>query len=154
MRKSSRIVAGIVLGLALCAASILHAGSSEPKLAIAEAAASIEADIVTVEIVGNFDFDNAVRLGYPLSVVATQGATTARLLFDGRVGTSDSWTDLSPPSDVPGAPGVLAIGPERLTLVLPPVFAASIPVALRLEALFVIEGATTSIRSNAVEVVW
>lgn len=152
-RSARRIAAGLMIGM-LFVASAAHAGSSEPKLAIANASASSDGGVVSVEILGNFDYDNAVRLGYPLSILVTQGATMARLLFDGRVGTGDAWTNLSPPADVPGAPGVIAIGPERLTVVLPPSFTAGSPATLRLEALFVIEGATTSIRSNAVEVAW
>lgn len=146
------------LVLALLAAAALtpgaYAGSSEPKLAIATASASSEDGVVTVEVVGNFDYDNAVRLGYPLSVLVTRGTTMARMLMDGRVGTGDAWTNLDPPSGVPGAPGVIAIGPERLTVVLPPALSAPGVVTLRLEALFVIDGSTTSIRSNAVEVSW
>jgi hypothetical protein len=149
-----RLAARLLIGLVVLIASVAHAGSSEPKLAIAEATASSDTGVVSVEILGNFDYDNAVRLGYPLSVLVTQGTSMARMLFDGRVGTGDAWTDLSPPAETPGAPGVIAIGPERLTVVLPSSFTPGGTAALRLEALFVIDGNTTSIRSNAVEVTW
>ena len=49
---------------------------------------------------------------------------------------------------------MIAIGSEGLTIVLPPSFNGGNKATLRLEALFVIDGATTSIRSNAVEVWW
>ena len=151
-RAAAALIVAVLATAAL--ARLAHAGSSEPKLAIATATASVEQGVVTIEIVGNFDYDNAVRLGYPLSVLVTRGATIARMLIDGRVGNSDVWTNLKDPTGIPGAPGVVAMGPERLTVVLPPELCTPGIVTLRLEALFVIDGSTTSIRSNAVEVAW
>jgi hypothetical protein len=123
------------------------AGSTEPELAIADATASVEDGVVTVRVVANYDHGNAVRLGYPLAVVVTQAAERAQLFLDGRVTVGSG---AAPPAARPGAPGVIAVAPTRITAVLPPAFAAAGAATVRLEAEY--EGGV--LRSNAVEVGW
>ncbi len=124
-----------------------RAGSTEPALSIASVVASSNDGTVTLVVSGNYDHQDVVRLGYPLTIVVTAGTTVARLGIDGSV-TVAVGTD--PPAAVSGAPGVVAIAPERLIAVLPPALAAATAASVRLEAEF--EG--TLLRSNTVQVTW
>ena len=141
-----RIVLAGILFLVVAAVAA-HAGSTEPELAIASASASVDSGLVSVEILGNFDYGNVTRLGYPLAIVATQGSTQAQLFLDGVVTVSSNG---GPAVPVPDAPGVVAIAPLRLRCVLPPGFSGAGSAMVQLEATF--DGAT--LRSNTVEVVW
>lgn len=142
----------VVLALLACVAVVMttgasHAGSTEPSLALATVAASTNDGAVTLVLTANYDHQNVVRLGYPVTIVVTAGTTVARLGLDGSV-TVAVGTD--PPAPVPGAPGVIAIAPERLTAVLPPALVAAGSASVRLEADY--DGEI--LRSNAVEVAW
>lgn len=124
-----------------------HAGSTEPSLALATVAASTNDGAVTLVLIANYDHQNVVRLGYPVTIVVTAGATVARLGLDGSVTVA---VGVDPPAPVPGAPGVIAIAPERLTAVLPPALVSAGSASVRLEADY--DGEL--LRSNAVEVAW
>lgn len=125
-----------------------RAGSTEPELAVTDATTSVEDGVVTVDVLANFEYGNYTRLGYPVEVVISQGPTIARLNLDGTVTVAVGGG--APVSD-PSAPGVIAIAPESLTVVLPAVVAAGGSSAtLQLEATF--DG--TTLNSNAVEVTW
>ncbi len=137
----------LLAGALLCAARPAAAGSTEPELAIADATATADAGVVTLEIRANFEYSEATRLGYPLAVVATQGTSIAQLFLDGRVTLASGG---GAPAPLAGAPGVVAITPTQITAVLPPVFTAAGAATVRLEAAF----GGSPLRSNSVEVQW
>lgn len=145
--RRDRTALGAGLVALLCVARAALAGSTEPEMAIADATASVESGVVTVQVVANYDHDNAVRLGYPLAIVVTQGIERAQLFLDGRVTVASGG---AAPVPLAGAPGVIAFAPTRISAVLPPGFAPAGAAAVRLEADF--DGGT--LRSNAVQVVW
>jgi hypothetical protein len=142
----------LILALAVCG-SVLgsavpsSAGSTEPALAIANVTASTNDGAVTLAVVGNYDHQNVVRLGYPVTIVVTAGTTVARLGLDGSVTVA---VGAGSPAPVPGAAGVVGIAPDRLTAVLPPALVAAHAASVRLEADY--DG--TLLRSNAAEVTW
>ena len=140
-------IAVLVGAMAVLAPQASRAGSTEPALSIASVVASSNDGTVTVVVSGNYDHQDVVRLGYPLTIVVTAGTTVARLGVDGSVTVA---VGIDPPASVPGAPGVVAIAPDRLTAVLPPALAAATAASVRLEAEF--EG--TLLRSNTVQVTW
>jgi len=137
----------LVGAMAVLAPQASRAGSTEPALSIASVVASSNDGTVTVVVSGNYDHQDVVRLGYPLTIVVTAGTTVARLGVDGSVTVT---VGIDPPASVPGAPGIVAIAPDRLTAVLPPALAAATAASVRLEAEF--EG--TLLRSNTVQVTW
>ena len=145
----TRVVLGALLLLATlpAAATRSHAGSTEPALAIAAVSASTSDGVVSLVVLGNYDHQDVVRLGYPVTIVVTAGSTVARLGIDGSVTVADG---ANPPAPVAGAPGVIGIAPDRLTAVLPPTVAPVGTATVRLEASF--EG--NLLRSNAVGVTW
>ncbi len=145
-RVLAAAVALVVAG-ALVVPRASRAGSTEPALSIASVAASSNDGTVTLAVTGNYDHQDVVRLGYPVTIVAVAGATVARLGLDGTV-TVAVGTD--PAAPVPGAPGVVEIAPDHLTAVLPPALASAGAATVRLEADF--QG--TQLRSNAVQVTW
>lgn len=133
------------------------AGSSEPKLAIADASATADR-VVTLEIIGNFDYSNAVRLGYPVAVVVRQGLLVAWLYLDGSLTMGDPWwmipgaTPEGPAS--PGSAGIIAIEPNRIAAVLPPEFTDGRAANVRLAAHFSFQGTLYDVQSNEVDVSW
>ena len=88
-----------------------------------------------------------VRLGYPLAVVLTQGTTVTRLFLDGTVTTT---VGAGAPTTLTGEPGVVAMGPTRITAVLPAGDTAAGNAALRLEATF----GDKALHSNTVSLQW
>jgi len=157
-----RVIALAAVVLCLVRGVVAEAGSSEPKLAIAEVSAVQDGDIVTLEVVGNFDYGNYVRLGYPVAIVVTEGTTVARLGLDGSINGETAgvpWTSSRGDADPtvprsPGGPGVIAIAPDRLTAVFPPELIANGVAVVQLEANFTFEGTTWLLHSNSVEVSW
>jgi hypothetical protein len=137
------LVAVAIVGVA----SRVRAGSTEPELAIADVVSSVEGGVVTLQVTGNFDRDDALRLGYPIAVVVAQGNSEARLFLDGRVTVASGG---GPATPVPNAPGVVAIAPTRISAVLPPAFGAAGSADVRLEASF----GSDALRSNTVGVAW
>lgn len=135
----------VVAVLALPTAA--RAGSTEPALAITTATASTDDGTVTLIVVGNYDHQDVVRLGYPVTIVVTAGSTVARLGLDGTVTVA---VGANPPAPVPGAPGVIGIAPDRLTAVLPAAVLPAGNASVRLEASF--DGSV--LRSNAAQVTW
>jgi hypothetical protein len=123
-----------------------YAGSTEPQFALAAAGTSVHAGVVTIEATGNFDFGNYQRLGYPIELVVTQGATVARLNLDGTVTLAEG----GPATPLSGAPGIVAITPDTLTGVLPPELGTAGSALVRLEATF--DGQVLG--SNTVPVQW
>lgn len=145
MRRLAIVVlAALALGGAPYAAL---AGSTEPALAVASVSSSVNDGVVTLAVLANYDHQDVVRLGYPVTIVVTAGTTVARLGLDGTVTVA---VGPNPPAPVPGAPGVVGIAPERLTAVLPAALGATGTASVRLEADY--DG--TLLRSNAVEVTW
>jgi hypothetical protein len=147
MRALRTSVLAIAVGLLAGVAAAAHAGSTEPALGIATVTPSTNEGAVTIVVLGNYDHQNVVRMGYPVTIVVTAGATVARLGLDGSVTVA---VGANPPAPVAGAPGVVAIAPESLTAVLPPAVAAAGSASVRLEA----EEGGTTLRSNTVEVAW
>jgi hypothetical protein len=88
-----------------------------------------------------------VRLGYPVTIVVSTGTTVARLGLDGSVTVA---LGANPPAPVPGALGVVAIAPERLTAMLPPALVSAGTAMVRLEADY--DGQL--LRSNTAAVTW
>lgn len=140
-------VAALALTAGLVAVPRAHAGSTEPELAIARAVATVDAGTVTLEVRGNYDYGNVVRLGYPVTIVVTSGNTVARLALDGTVTVAIGG---GTPAPVAGAPGVIAIAPDQLTAVLPPVLAGAGAASVQLEAAY----GHDPLRSNRVGVTW
>jgi hypothetical protein len=136
----------LVAALLLCTPPLALAGSTEPELAIADVTASVNENVVTLEIRANYDYPQAMRLGYPVVVVATQGNLRTDLFLDGRVTLSSG----GPATPLPNAAGVVAIAPTRITAVLPSDFTAGGSASVRLEATF--DG--NVLRTNGVEVQW
>ena len=145
--KRSLVAAVLLAAMAVGAPHASRAGSTEPALAIASVAASSNDGAVTLVVAGNYDHQDVVRLGYPVTVVVTAGPTVARLGLDGSVTVA---VGADPPAPVPGAPGVVGIAPDRLTAVVPPALAGAGAASVRLEADF--DG--TLLRSNTVQVTW
>lgn len=145
--RGRRWLAGLVAVALVGGASRAPAGSTEPELAIADVTASVDGGVVTLQVTGNFDRDDALRLGYPLAVVVVEGSSEARLFLDGRVTVASGG---GPAASVPGAPGVVAIAQTRISAVLPSGFAAAGAADVRLEASF--DG--DILRSNTVGVEW
>jgi hypothetical protein len=137
----------LLAAVALAAPYASRAGSTEPALSIASVVASSNDGVVTLEVRGNYDHQDVVRLGYPVTIVVTAGTAVARLGLDGAVTLA---VGADPSAPVPGAPGVVGIAPDHLTAVLPPALAGAGAATVRLEAIF--EG--TLLRSNVVEVTW
>jgi hypothetical protein len=137
----------VALALPLAAPMPVRAGSTEPALAITTATAAVNDGAVTLVVIGNYDHQDVVRLGYPVTIVVTAGETVARLGLDGTVTVA---VGADPPVAVPGAQGVVGIAPDRLTAVLPPALVAASAASVRLEADF--HGA--HLRSNAAPVAW
>jgi hypothetical protein len=146
MRRAGGVVL-LAAWLVLAPATPPQAGSTEPELALADVAASVDAGAVTLELLANFDYGNFLRLGYPIEIVVTQAASTARLGLTGGVTLASGG---GAPAPVPDAPGVVAIAPSRLTAVLPSDLTAGGSASVVLEATF--DGAT--LRSNTVQVQW
>ena len=148
MRRRRFLLSGLVaVSLLLAHVAPSTAGSTEPALGIATVTASTNDGAVTLVVLGNYDHQDVVRLGYPVTIVVTAGTTVARLGLDGSVTVA---VGANPPAPVPGAPGVVAIAPDRLTAVLPPALVAAGGATIRLEADF--DGGV--LRSNAVAVTW
>ena len=147
LRTPVRLAIMVTLLLAPPAAC-LHAGSTEPELAVTDATTSVEDGVITVEVLTNFEYGNYTRLGYPIEVVLTQGTTEARLNLDGTVTVAVGGGAPTPDS---GALGVIAIERESLTVVLPGAIATGgTSATLQLEATF----DDTTLSSNAVGVAW
>ena len=145
--RRALVTLALLAGLVLVPAVRSHAGSTEPSLAIAAVTASLDDGAVTLVVTGNYDHVDVVRLGYPVTIVVTAGSTVARLGLDGSVTVA---LGANPPAPVPGALGVVAIAPERLTAVLPPALVPAGTATVRLEADY--DGGL--LRSNAAEVTW
>ena len=145
--RGRRLPAALIAVALFGAAARAPGGSTEPELAIADVTASADSGVVTLQVTGNFDRDDAIRLGYPLAVVVVEGGSEARLFLDGRVTVASGG---GPATSVPAAPGVVAIAPSRISAVLPPGFAAASAADVRLEASF--DGDV--LRSNTVGVAW
>ena len=145
MRRAAAVLALLACVLGWVARS--GAGSTEPSLAVASVTASTNDGAVTLVVTANYDHQNVVRLGYPVTIVVTAGTTVARLGLDGSVTVA---VGAAPPAPVPGAPGVIAIAPERLTAVVPPALVPAGSASVRLEADY--DGEL--LRSNAAEVAW
>jgi hypothetical protein len=141
-RRSCGLLA-LAAGLGWAAGA--QGGSTEPDLALATVTATVNEGVVTLELGGSFDFRNLARLGYPLTVVLTEGTTSAVLALDGTV------TVRTADGELPAAgPGVIALAPDRMRVVVPSRLAGGGVATVRLEALF--QG--QRLRSNAVEVRW
>lgn len=148
IRRPIAFLSSVLVALSVVAgAPSSHAGSTEPALAIANVTASTNDGAVTLVVVGNYDHQNVVRLGYPVTIVVTAGSTVARLGLDGSVSVA---VGAAPPAAVPGAPGVIGIAPDRLTAALPPALVSAHTASVRLEA----DYGRTLLRSNAAEVAW
>lgn len=137
----------VALALSVVAPVAAHAGSTEPALAITTVTSSANDGTVTLVVVANYDHQDVVRLGYPITIVVTAGTTVARLGLDGSVTVADG---ANPPAAVPGAPGVIGIAPDRLTAVVPPALVPAGAASVRLEADF----DHGVLRSNAAQVTW
>lgn len=140
-------ILAVALALPLVAPAAARAGSTEPALAITTVTSSTNDGTVTLVVVANYDHQDVVRLGYPVTIVVTAGTLVARLGLDGTVTVADG---ANPPAAVPGAPGVIGIAPDRLTAVLPPALASAGTASVRLEADF----DNGVLRSNAAQVTW
>jgi hypothetical protein len=124
-----------------------HAGSTEPELAIADARPFVEAGVVTLRVRGNFDYDSVTRIGYPLAIVVEQDDKVAKMFLDGRVRVA---TAGGPLTDVPDAPGVVAVQTTEISVVLPPQIAVPGQGTTHLEATF--DGDV--LQSNKVRASW
>lgn len=145
--RSVRLVATVLAAIAIGTAVRAHAGSTEPALAISRAVASVQDGAVNLEVSGNYDYGNVVRLGYPFVIVVTTSNAVARLALDGSVTLA---TGGGAPAPVAGARGVVAITPDRLIAALPPSLTAAGAATVQLEASF--DGKT--LLSNTVGVQW
>ncbi len=143
----SRRFAVILLAALLGAIEVARAGSTEPELAIADVIPTQRGQVVTLVVTANYDHANALRLGYPVAVVVTQGTQRAQFFLDGRSTLSVGG---GPAMPLPAARGVVAIAPTAITVALPPDFTAARAATVALEADF----SRTALHSNSVEVSW
>ena len=56
----------------------VHAGATTPQLLMTAAAGSANGAARSVVVDGNFDFANALEVGYPIDLLVFQGSTFAR----------------------------------------------------------------------------
>ncbi len=141
------LLAALLVAAVLAPAASSRGGSTEPALAIASVTASTNDGTVSLVVVGNYDHQDVVRLGYPVTIVVTADGAVARLGLDGDATVA---LGVNPPAPVLGAPGVIGIAPDRLTAVLPAALVPAGAATVRLEA--ELEGKL--LRSNAVGVAW
>jgi hypothetical protein len=110
----------LVLSLFVGIGSGLAAGGS-PQLALVRAVAYRSSTAaVTLQIEGNFNFEDTVQLPLPVNVIVAQGDKTFRFDLMGHAFSSVAGGSEQP---APG-PGVIAINASTILLVLPPGFAA------------------------------
>jgi hypothetical protein len=145
MTRPMRRVALLAAVLVIALPAYARAGSTEPALAIAAAAATLDGTTLTLDVTANYDYGDVVRLGYPLAVVVTAGTTVTRLYADGSATVANGG---GPPQPLAGVPGVVGLEPTRIQAALPA--PAGTTASLRLEAAF--DGKT--LQSNAVAITW
>jgi hypothetical protein len=106
-------LAAMIIGSAIAPA---HAAFTEPRLALMRATPFRSASGKTsLKLEGSFSFADAVQLGVPVSILVTQGQTTARFDLNGGVFTSVN----GGPEQAAGGPGVIEFAPRSITVALP-----------------------------------
>lgn len=128
------LLLGLVIGLAM-STSIARAGFTSPPLVLSEARVAEGGGQRAVFLRGTFDFENAVQLGYPISLLVFQGATFVRFPLSGTavVGTSSLLADgdlldtevdavLAAGSPAPAGVRIVGLEPETIRATLPLTF--------------------------------
>jgi hypothetical protein len=107
---------GTALLFLLAGVELALAGGGSPQLALVRATAYASSTATTtLEIEGSFNFEDTVQLPLPVDVIVTQGDRSVRFDLAGHVFTSVGG---APEQPAPG-PGVIAIKPNKILLVLP-----------------------------------
>jgi hypothetical protein len=110
-----------VLALLLGGAGSAAAAGGSPQLALVQATPfTSSAGAVTLELVGNFNYEDTVQLPLPLDLIVAQGDRTTRFDLAGHAFTSVGGAGEQPDS----GPGVIAVKQHTILLVLPPGFGA------------------------------
>jgi hypothetical protein len=105
--------------LLIFASTMSQAAYTEPRLALLRVTPyRSTTGTITLKIEGSLSFADAVQLALPLSVSITQGSLSARFDLAGNVFTSTA----GGAEQAAAGPGVIAIAPRAITLVLPPGF--------------------------------
>ncbi len=111
----------LLLGFLLPCSVAVQAAYTEPRLALLRVTPyRSTSGSVSLKLEGSFSFADAVQLALPLTVTITQGQLRARFDLAGNV-----FTSVAGGAEEPAAgPGVIAIAPRALTLILPAGFSA------------------------------
>jgi hypothetical protein len=131
-----RIVAVALAALSVLVASNARPSATDPTLVVSAASAMRADGRYAVTIDGEFDFPNAVQVGYPLHLVVFQGSRFVRfpiaaapvtgessVLDDGQLAMGDISTLLAAGAPAPADVRVVALSPTRAVVSLPAGFA-------------------------------
>jgi hypothetical protein len=120
-RPPRRAGAVAVLALLLGGAGSASAAGGSPQLALVQVTPyPSSAAVVTLELVGNFNYEDTVQLPLPLDVIVAQGDRITRFDLAGHAFTSVGGAGEQPDS----GPGVIAVKQHAILLVLPSGFGA------------------------------
>ena len=86
-RRSLALLAAIVVA---ASPGVVRAAGTTPTLILSLAAGAVADGARSVLLAGDFDYPNAVQVGYPLDLVVFQGTTFARYRVDGTAVTGNS----------------------------------------------------------------
>ena len=131
------------MGLLLATPAVVFAGATSPTLVLSAATGEVTRGAHTVQLEGDFEFGNAVQVGYPLEVVVFQKAHFVRFPIAGApvTGTSPTLNDgvlvegevpafLGAGGPAPPAIRIVTIAPSSLRLTVPSTFKAGPATAL------------------------
>ncbi len=124
-------------GLLLAIAGGARASGSAPTLVLTGGDAFVASDGAhAVVAIGSFNFDDRLQFGFPVGVLVVQGARFARYDVAGAIvsATTDLVADGVDATEIPallaltgtaaGPAALVQIRPDRITVALPPEFAA------------------------------
>lgn len=121
----------------------VHAGATTPQLLMTAAAGTANGAARSAVVDGNFDFANALEVGYPIDLLVFQGSTFARFPFAGTPvsGTSPELADgVFVDTEISALLGegaaaapevrIVTLVPDRIRVTLPASFAAGATTAV------------------------
>lgn len=142
MKKLAEVLL-LTTAIAATAVPRVHAGATTPALLMTAASGTANGTARTVVVDGDFDFANALEVGYPIDLLVFQGTTFARYPFAGTpvTGTSPELTDgvfaegeidalLAEGAAAAAEVRVVTLVPERIRVTLPATFTAGAATAV------------------------
>lgn len=134
MKRLPGLFAGAVLALAFHAPGA-RAGFTSPPLVLSSASGAEGAGQRAIALRGTFDFENAIQLGYPISLLVFQGETFVRFplaaapiagssstLADGVLAEAEIDALLATGSPAPAGVRIVDLEPETIHATLPLTF--------------------------------